>query len=101
MDIRLLKLVTGEDVIANVEEIEGNTWTLKNPTKIMATPEGVGMGPLHPFLKEGTVAIDAKHIVYQGPVETEIQNAYNSQFGSGIVTAPASALNLVGLPEDE
>ena len=78
-----------------------DSYKLKNPTKILATPEGVGMGPLHPFLKGREVVIKKTHVVYEGELELEVRNAYNSQFGSGIVTAPASALNLVGLPDDE
>ncbi len=99
MDIRFIKLITGEDVVTAVSEETDDTLTLKNPTKIIATPEGVGMGPIHPFLKTKEVKIRKDHVVYMGETEREVQNAYNSQFGSGIVTAPANALNLVGIDD--
>lgn len=99
MNIRFIKLITGEDVIAEVSAETDNALTLKNPTKIIATPEGVGMGPLHPFLNAKEVDVRRDHVVFMGETELEVRNAYNSQFGSGIVTAPANTLNLVGIDD--
>jgi hypothetical protein len=97
MDVKFIKLITGEDVIAMVSEETETTYTLKNPTRIMMNNEGIGLGPIHPFLQDTQIIIKKDHVVFQGNTEPEIKNAYNAQFGSGIVTAPASALNLVGL----
>lgn len=96
METKFLKFVTDDDVIAQVEEQE-TSYKLKNPAKLIITHEGIGLGPLNPFVTSKEIEVKKEHVVYVGEPETEFKNAYNSQFGSGIVTAPASALNIVGV----
>ncbi|MHA2428674.1 MAG: hypothetical protein ACXADB_11690, partial [Candidatus Hermodarchaeia archaeon] len=95
---KFIKLVTGEDILSEVEKPEGSPdYVLKNPVRIMPTRDGgIGMGPLNPFAKGEKVVIPSQHVIFEDEPDDEIRNAYNSQFGSGIVTAPASALNIVG-----
>jgi hypothetical protein len=98
MDIRLLKLVSGDDIISAVEET-ADTFILHNPTRIVATREGIGLAPMNPFLASKQFEISKSHVVYTGELEDEVRNGYNTQFGSGIVMAPASALRLVGVED--
>ena len=93
MDITLVKLVTGEDVITGLER-NGNTYKFKDAAKIMLAPEGVGMMPFCPFGKEGTIEVDANHVICVTEPEIEIRNAYNSKFGSGIEIATAADLQV-------
>jgi hypothetical protein len=96
MNIKFLKLVTGEDVLSEVS-FEEPVYILKNPVRIMPTRDGgIGMGPLNPFAKGEKIQISQKDVIFEDEPDDEIRNAYNAQFGSGIVTAPASALNIVG-----
>lgn len=89
--IRILKLVTGDDVIADVEKKE-NELILKNPQAILATPEGIGLMPLMPFSNEKEYAINLKNIIFDLEPEEELKNSYNSKFGSGIVIAKNSII---------
>lgn len=89
--IKLLKLVTQEDVIADVLDENEVTYELKNPARIVLTQQGVAMIPLAPFSKQGkSISVNVQHVVYEGEPEQELYNAYNERFGSGIVVAPAN-----------
>lgn len=92
MNIKFIRLLTGEDLVAQVTQA-GDSFKLKNPVRIVITPDGLGMGPLCPFSKGKEIEIKTDHIVFIDDPEDEIRNAYNSQFGSGIVTATAGALS--------
>lgn len=93
--IRLLKLVTGEEVIADVTTDVANNdkLILKNPLQIGHTPQGVGMAPFCMFMKGNSLTIDVRGTVFITEVDSEIENAYKAQFG-GIVTPGGSGLAL-------
>jgi len=93
MDIKYVKLLTGEDLVSEVVDSSGESFKLKNPVRLIVTQEGLGMGPLTPFSKGVEVEIRKEHVIFVDDPEEEIRNAYNSQFGSGIVTAGAGALH--------
>lgn len=84
--VHLLKLTTGEDIVSEASN-EGNVWTLKNPARILLTQQGVGMIPFAPFAKGEKIVIREEHVVFHTEVEQEVANAYNAQYGNGIVIA--------------
>jgi len=92
--IKIVKLITGDEVVANVSKDKG-VFTLKNPTRIMVTQEGVAMMPLCPFTDEDNIKIKESHVLYELEAEIEVKNAYNSKFGSGIVTASANDMRVM------
>lgn len=48
--IKVVKLITGEDVVADIEYAdEGRNIVLKKPQRFMVTAEGVGSIPFVPF----------------------------------------------------
>lgn len=87
MMIRLVKLVTGEEILTKVLEQDSTNIKVENPVKLALTQKGVGMVPLSPFLKDSTLTIAWNNVVYMAEADEELANAYNGQFG-GIVTAP-------------
>ena len=84
--IKVLKLVSGDDVISELE-INQNIAILKNPQKFIVTPEGLANMPLMPFSKDEEFKISIDHILLISEPEDDLKNGYNSQFGSGIVIA--------------
>lgn len=87
MNIKLLRLVTGEEVIAELKG-ENNCYELTNPARIGLTEEGLGLAPLSLFSKDvKNLTISREHVVWVIDPEDSIANAYNSQFGSGIILA--------------
>lgn len=82
--IKILKLVSGEDVVAEVERT-GNTYILKKPHRLVMTREGLGSMPLCPFAKSEIYEIAAAHIVWEAEPEEEIRNSYAGATGSIVV----------------
>jgi hypothetical protein len=100
MKVLALKLVTGEDVLGEVESESETELVLTNPVGIAVVrgPDGkpsVGFAPfpIHAQQKtDATVALAKKNVVYSyTPAEDFISN-YNSIFGSGIVLPPQKQL---------
>lgn len=90
MAIKFAKLLSDEDIVADVEQAEDvSKFTFKNPARLVITHQGVGMMPMNPFMKGKSVDIPKSYVVYTTDVDDEILNAYNAKFGSGIVFAPA------------
>jgi hypothetical protein len=95
MLIKLLKLVSGEDVITQVENEDGfDGYLLKSPMKIIVSPMGVGMLGYLDCMLSDTCKIKDEHIMFEGEPETELKNAYNEKFGSGIVVPKSGGINL-------
>ena len=100
MEIIALKLVTGEDVLGELESQSESEFVLCNPVGIAVVrgekgQPSVGFAPfpIHGEQKEGTtIALAKKHVVYYyTPAEDFITN-YNQIFGSGIVLPPEKKL---------
>lgn len=91
--VKLVKLSTGEEVIAKVEitsvGVEQQTvYILQNPMRLQLNPKGVAMIPLSPFMKESAkITVDKMDVIYTVDADDDVVNAYNGQFG-GILTAP-------------
>jgi hypothetical protein len=102
MNIQGIKLVTGEEVIADVSvTIEGQL-RLKNPVQLrMVPPKVAGASPQMGFVpfptfsqqKEGeTILVEPLHVVYNYTPATDISDNYNQMFGSGIITPPTQII---------
>ena len=89
--IRLIKLITGEEVIADIYENE-NELRLKEPVKMALTSQGIAMMPFCPFMNDNEIKINSKNVLFITEVDEEVLNAYNSKFGSGIVLANKSLI---------
>lgn len=88
--VKCFKLVNGEEIVAESEK-SGNTYKLTNAVKFVPTQKGIGMLPFLPLLAGDSFDIDEKHVMIVCDIDSELINAYKSQFG-GIVAAPASAI---------
>jgi hypothetical protein len=96
MTILALKLITGEEVLGEIESESETEMVLVNPVGIAVVrgqngQPSVGFAPfpIHAEQKTGaTVALAKKNIVYSyTPAEDFITN-YDQIFGSGIVVPP-------------
>jgi hypothetical protein len=84
--IKVIKLVSGDDIISEAE-VQENFVLLKKPQKFIMTPEGIATMPLMPFSKDEEYKISLSHVVLMSEPEDDLRNGYNGQFGSGIVIA--------------
>lgn len=100
MNVLALKLITGEDVLGELETESETDFVLCNPVGIAVVRGKDGMPnvgfspfPLHSEQKSGsTIALAKKHVVYYyTPAEDFVTN-YKQIFGAGIVLPPTKKL---------
>tara|TARA_R100000008_G_C3423061_1_gene85837 strand:+ start:60 stop:353 length:294 start_codon:yes stop_codon:yes gene_type:complete len=96
INVKLLRVVTGEEVIAELVS-EGDTFiTVKNGLVILPTQSGVGFAPwatvIDPDKPEITLSHD--HVVYIAEVSSDVRKKYNELFGSKLVTPEEKKLIL-------
>lgn len=91
MSAKFIKLTSGEEMVADIVDEKDGVVGIKNPTRFIATKEGLGVMPFFPLAKceDKIIKLDAKYIMLVLDLEDDIYNAYNSQFGSGIVLPTA------------
>jgi len=100
MKIIAFKLITGEDVLGEVESESEIEFVLENPVGIAVvrgkdgTPNiGFSPFPIHAEQKSGaTIAISKKNVVYSYVPAQDFVDNYNQIFGSGIIVPPQKSL---------
>jgi hypothetical protein len=90
-NVRVVKLISGEDIIADVSELEdGSLVVLKKPMQIMLVPNGpsnfgIGLAPFCPYAKDSLIPIRGGAVISIFEPETDMLNEYNSRYGTGLV----------------
>lgn len=101
LNVKMIKLINGEDLIAEVTNDGGNFVKFKNPLRIIVLPSKndpktptVAFAPWAEFYDEKEFTLDKSHVLVIASPVKEFVNQYNSVFG-GIVT-PQSKLIIPG-----
>lgn len=87
--IKITKLITGEELIGDVEE-KDTSISIKQPcaVQIMVTRENMSpamsLMPYAFYTQGHEVAIEKKNIIWVAEPVKEVYNQYNKLFGSGI-----------------
>lgn len=91
MNVKLLKLANGEELIAEVLDNSGAVVLIKNPVRIVVVPSradpktpSVGLAPWTEFSDDKEFILDKDHVLLIMKPVQEFINQYNSIFG-GIV----------------
>lgn len=100
MNIQILKLITGEEVLGEIESQSETETVLCNPVGIAIIrgqngQPNVGFSPfpLHAAeQKNRTIAFQNKHVIYSYVPAEDFVNNYKQVFGSGIVLPPTKQL---------
>ena len=89
--IRILKLVTGEEIIGDSSEAHGEI-TVKKPCYIQIVPSradpeqpAMALMPYAAYTKDHKVVIDISSIVWSEEPLIELYNQYNYLFCTGLV----------------
>ena len=91
MNLKLLRLRSGEDVICEIIKESAEYIKIKNPAMLMPVSHGahnqvqMGLAPWMPFSKQSEFEIPRDWLVVMSDVVQDIANNYNQIFGSGIV----------------
>ena len=94
MTVKLIRMWSGEDVIADI--IEENTDSVVITDPIVAVPsqqEGrIAFAPWSPLLQKDKLEVTKKYIVYIGDPQAEIIEQFNQMFGK--ISKPTKKLIL-------
>jgi len=102
MNLRLIRLISGEELMAEVLSETTTDITIKNPIRVVIVPSKtsaatptVGFAPWIEFSDEKEFTIHKAHVIVTPKPVQEFINQYNTMFG-GIV-APTSKLIIPGM----
>jgi len=93
MTIKLVTFKTNQTILANIDCIDDNTITMKEPVQVVVQPtqQGPMMG-FAPFLEYAEefntgIKITMDNVLCLTTPSRELENQYNKMFGSGITIA--------------
>lgn len=100
MNIQCLKLITGEDLIGEVELRMEGTVMIKDPCAIVMIPAAqnqftVGLAPYLPFAAKKEFSFDPDDVVLRFEPANELRNEYSRITGKGITLPPTPKIELV------
>jgi len=91
--IKILKLISGEELIADVVESNG-TFTLDKPCALHMVPSrsnpeqpSMALIPYAAYTEDHKISVNSSSVVWSETPLKELYNQYNSIFGNGIVVA--------------
>lgn len=90
MNIKLLRLSTGEDLIADLHNWDAAGATVENPciiyiTQTQAGGHNVGMTRWMPYAADKQFLIDAKFVVTIADPAEDLAKQYDQVFGAGLI----------------
>ena len=89
INVKLFRIITGEEVVAELVSEDDNFITVKNGLVVLPTPNGtVGFAPWATVIDKSIpdLIVARNHVVYIAEVEEQVKNKYNELYGSKIVT---------------
>lgn len=96
IDVKLFRIITGEEVVAELVSETDDTITLKNGLVVLPTNNGVGFAPWATIIdpEEPEITLLKQHVVYTVKVQEDVKQKYNQMFGSKLVTPEEKKLIL-------
>lgn len=99
MNVSILKLLNGDELLAEIVLNGPNTVNIKNPVRIVVMPNkidpktpNIGFAPWADFSDDKTFTIDKSHVIcIMSPIK-QFVDQYNSMFGK--IVTPQSGLIL-------
>tara|TARA_B100000900_G_scaffold24234_1_gene18862 strand:+ start:170 stop:463 length:294 start_codon:yes stop_codon:yes gene_type:complete len=96
IDVKLIRIVTGEEIIAELVSENAAEVTVKNGLVVIPNAQGVGFAQwatvIDPDRPE--VTMSRNHIVYIVEVQEDVCKKYNQMFGSKLITPDSKKLVL-------
>ena len=94
IDVKLIRIVTGEEIIGEVLSETDDTITVQNGLVVLPSAQGVGFAPWATVIskEEPEIEMSKKHIVYVVAVQEDVSKKYNEMFGSKLITLATKKL---------
>jgi hypothetical protein len=88
IDVKLFRIITGEEVIAEVVSDDSTSVVVKNGLVVLPTNNGVGFAPWATVISKDNpeITVSKSHIVYVAELQEEVAKKYNEMFGSKLIT---------------
>ena len=88
INVKLLRIITGEEVIAELVSESDENITIQNGLVVLPTNNGVGFAPWATVISKENpeITVSRKHVVYVAEVQEEVGKKYNEMFGSKLIT---------------
>ena len=84
IDVKLIRMITGEEIIAEIVSETDDTITVQNGLVVLPSAQGVGFAPWATVIskEEPEIEMSKNHIVYVVAVQEDVSLKYNEMFGS-------------------
>tara|TARA_B100001094_G_scaffold298412_1_gene322248 strand:+ start:389 stop:682 length:294 start_codon:yes stop_codon:yes gene_type:complete len=88
IDVKLIRIITGEEIIAELISENAKEVTVKNGLVVIPNAQGVGFAQWATVIdpERPEVTISRNHIVYIVEVQEDVCKKYNQMFGSKLIT---------------
>lgn len=88
INVKLFRIVTGEEVIAEMVSENDNIVTIKNGLVILPSAQSWGFAPWATVIDNDNpeLSISRNHIVYIAEVDSTVKKKYNDLYGSKLIT---------------
>jgi hypothetical protein len=100
MDIKAFRLITGEDIIAEVVANKGDWWDLKNPVQLAMLPSQAdptkntfGFVPYPSYTEAKEIRFNDQHIIFVIDPAEEFKAQYDRIFGAGIIMPSSKVIS--------
>jgi len=95
MNVKLIRVVTGEEIVAEVVSETDDTITVKNGLVVLPTGQSIGFAPWATVIskEEPEITMDLKHVIYVAEVQDSVSQKYKEMFGN-IITPQEKKLIL-------
>ena len=95
MTVKLIRMWSGEDVIADIVEDNSDSIVITDPIVAVPSPQqgNIAFAPWSPLLAKGSgIEVTKKYVVYEADPQSDIVDQYNSMFGK--ISTPTKNLIL-------
>lgn len=93
MEIKLLRLITGEDVLAEIVDAGDVAYQIRNPLIVYIRPTetgvpSVGLSQWIPYSADKEFTIKNDRVVVESNPAEDLRKQYDRVYGSGIIMPP-------------
>jgi len=96
INVKLFRILTGEEIIAEVISEDDSFVTVKNGLVVLPTGQSVGFAPWATVIDKDNpeLIVSRNHIVYIAEVDSGVKKKYNEIYGSKLITPDEKKLVL-------
>ncbi|AGH06829.1 hypothetical protein Sn250709_149 [Synechococcus phage S-RIM2] len=86
-DVKLIRLITGEEIVAEVLDWNNGVLTVQNALVVIPQQGQIGFAPWATVIdpEQPEIGLDMKHVIYSVAVAPAVVEQYAKIFGSNIV----------------